>query len=101
MRTRHVAAARVVADYDFNNTYQYVIAREDMHLRWLRDAIVDLAAQLDESVPPDSPSPPARARRRSASLIDARSGRRAALHRQVASARSTRCRTRATGPCST
>ena len=50
-RARHVANARVVADYDFNNTYQYVIAREDMHLRWLGDAVVDLGGQLDDSVP--------------------------------------------------
>ena len=38
--TRHEASARVVAHYDFNNTYQYVIAREDTHLRWLQDALV-------------------------------------------------------------
>ena len=38
-RTATWPSARVVADYDFNNTYQYVIAREDMHLRWLADAI--------------------------------------------------------------
>ena len=49
-RTRHVASARVVTDYDFNNTYQYVVAREDMHVRWLADAILDLKGQLDESV---------------------------------------------------
>lgn len=36
---RHVAAARHVSDYDFNNTYQYVINREDTHLAWLREAI--------------------------------------------------------------
>ena len=53
-RTRHVANARVVADYDFNNTYQYIIAREDMHLRWLADAIRDMKGQLDESVPQQS-----------------------------------------------
>jgi len=52
MRARHVAAARYVSDYDFNNTYQYVIAREDMHVRWLTDAIVDLQGQPDESTPP-------------------------------------------------
>jgi hypothetical protein len=49
-RARHVANARVVADYDFNNTYQYVIAREDTHLRWLADAVVDLGGPLDEGV---------------------------------------------------
>ena len=49
MRHRHVSAARFVTDYDFNNTYQYIIAREDMHVRWLVDAVLDLQGQLDES----------------------------------------------------
>jgi len=42
LRERHVAVARNVADYEFNNTYQYVIAREDVHLSWLEAAIVEL-----------------------------------------------------------
>lgn len=45
MWNRHVAAAQHVTHYDFNNTYQYVIAREDMHVRWVADAITDLGAQ--------------------------------------------------------
>ena len=49
-RARHVANARVVPDYDFNNTYQYVIAREDTHLRWVADAVVDLGGPLEEGV---------------------------------------------------
>ena len=49
-RARHVASARVVADYDFNNTYQYVIAREDLQLNWVRDAVTDMGG-----VPPDVP----------------------------------------------
>jgi hypothetical protein len=53
MRHRHVSAAKFVTDYDFNNTYQYVIAREDMHLRWLSDAITDLGGQPDESSSPE------------------------------------------------
>jgi hypothetical protein len=48
MRQRHVAVARHVQHYDFNNTYQYVIAREDVQLNWLRDAIIDLGGTLDE-----------------------------------------------------
>ena len=48
MRQRHVAVAKHVPDYDFNNTYQYVIAREDVQLNWLRDAITDLAGSLEE-----------------------------------------------------
>jgi hypothetical protein len=45
MRHRHVAVARHVAHYDFNNAYQYVIAREDMQVTWLSDAIVDLGGE--------------------------------------------------------
>ena len=48
MWNRHVAAAQHVTHYDFNNTYQYVIAREDMHVRWVADAITDLGAQLQK-----------------------------------------------------
>jgi hypothetical protein len=48
MRQRHVAAARFVPNYDFNNTYQYVIAREDVQLNWLRDAITDLGGTLED-----------------------------------------------------
>ena len=52
LRARHVAAARLVAGYNFNNTYQYVINREDTHLAWLRDAIADLGG-----TPEDAPEP--------------------------------------------
>jgi hypothetical protein len=52
IRQRHVAAARLIGHYDFNNTYQYVIAREDLQLNWLRDAIVDMGG-----VPGDVPEP--------------------------------------------
>jgi Mn-containing catalase len=48
MRQSHVSAARFVSDYNFNNTYQYIIAREDMHVRWLADAVTDLAGALEE-----------------------------------------------------
>jgi len=48
MCQRHVAVARHVPDYDFNNTYQYVIAREDVQLNWLRDAITDMGGALED-----------------------------------------------------
>jgi hypothetical protein len=48
LRQRHVAAARLVSNYDFNNTYQYVIAREDLQLNWLRDAVTDMGGTLAE-----------------------------------------------------
>jgi hypothetical protein len=47
MCQRHVAAARLVIDYNFNNTYQYVINREDVQLTWLLDAIADLGGSVD------------------------------------------------------
>jgi len=53
MRQRHVAAARFVTDYDFNNTYQYVINREDAQLSWLRTAITDMGGTLEEVPEPD------------------------------------------------
>ncbi len=54
---RHVATARQIADYDVNNTYQYVIAREETHLAWLADAIRDLGGN-DVSAPGSTaPSP--------------------------------------------
>jgi Mn-containing catalase len=40
------AGARVVSHYDFNNTYQYVIAREETHLTWLASALAEVGAQL-------------------------------------------------------
>jgi hypothetical protein len=43
---RHEAGARVVSHYDFNNTYQYVIAREETHLGWLRDALTEAGAPM-------------------------------------------------------
>ena len=43
---RHDASARVVSHYDFNNTYQYVIAREETHASWLQDALAELGAAL-------------------------------------------------------
>jgi hypothetical protein len=52
LRARHVAAARLVTDYDFNNAYQYVINREDVHLNWLYDAVKDHGG-----TPEDAPEP--------------------------------------------
>jgi hypothetical protein len=51
---RHVAGARVVGHYDFNNTYQYIIAREETHLAWLAAALADCGAD----VPPAGPAIP-------------------------------------------
>lgn len=57
MRQRHAAVARHVGNYSFNNTYQYVIAREDVHLAWLDAAIRDLGGTPDRADEPVLPSP--------------------------------------------
>jgi hypothetical protein len=43
---RHEASARAVSHYDFNNTYQYVINREETHLSWLQNALAEYKAVL-------------------------------------------------------
>jgi hypothetical protein len=55
MRQRHVAAARHIPNYDFNNTYQYVICREDVQLNWLSDAISDMGGEPDQVPEPQLP----------------------------------------------
>jgi hypothetical protein len=64
LRQRHAAVARHVSDYDANNTYQYVIAREDVHLQWLEAALRELGAS-----PADLPEPQLPARGRKAGFI--------------------------------
>ena len=44
LRQRHVAVAKRVSQYDANNTYQYIINREDLHLSWLDAALAELDA---------------------------------------------------------
>jgi hypothetical protein len=48
LRRRHEAGARRVGRYLFNNTYQYIIAREDTHLGWLRDGIEGMGGTLPD-----------------------------------------------------
>ena len=55
LRQRHVAVARRVSDYEFNNTYQYVIAREDVHLSWLEAAIAELGGSTQDAPEPQLP----------------------------------------------
>jgi hypothetical protein len=58
---RHEAGARAVSHYDFNNTYQYVINREETHLSWLLNALGEFLAVLPPTVTelpvPPSPKP--------------------------------------------
>jgi hypothetical protein len=43
---RHQSGARLVAPYDINNTYQYVINREDVQVSWLSTAITGLGGEI-------------------------------------------------------
>ena len=43
---RHEAGAQVVSHYDFNNTYQYVINREETHITWLQSALTNAGAAM-------------------------------------------------------
>ncbi len=49
---RHVKGAQAVADYETNNTYQYVIGREEHHLQWVRKAVEDLGGTVDTAITP-------------------------------------------------
>jgi hypothetical protein len=69
MRQRHVAVARHVSDYNFNNTYQQVISREDVHLSWLEAAIAELGATPAHIDEPDIPAPHKYARVKDVSFI--------------------------------
>lgn len=55
---RHEAGARLVGQYDFNNTYQYIINREGTQLSWVAQAIVELGGTPDDSAA--SPERPAK-----------------------------------------
>ena len=47
----HQAHARHVSQYDANNTYQYIVNREDVQLTWLAKAIADGGGAV-----PDAPT---------------------------------------------
>jgi hypothetical protein len=48
---RHEAGARYVGQYDVNNTYQYIINREEVQLSWLANAITELGGTLPDAGP--------------------------------------------------
>jgi hypothetical protein len=75
---QHEAAARHVSDYDVNNAYQYVIAREETHVSWLQHALLDLAAAMpaDPASPDIKPSRKGRDGVLELSATDARDNQR-------------------------
>jgi hypothetical protein len=46
---RHIAGARLISQYDANNTYQYVINREETQLSWVAQSILELGGSVDAS----------------------------------------------------
>jgi len=58
---RHQAAARLIGQYDINNTYQYIINREETQLSWLDKAISELGGASAAS--PSEPDRSAGAKR--------------------------------------
>lgn len=82
LKRRHEEGARSVGTYDFNNTYQYVIVREESHLDWLRRAILDLGgAVTDQAAVPPVPSAGTAAERQAAILADDARSMQAAVER--------------------
>lgn len=60
LHRRHQASAKRVSAYDGNNAYQYILAREDEHLDWIRRAITEAGGSADESaLPAESGGSPA------------------------------------------
>jgi hypothetical protein len=53
MLLRHQSSATFVSQYDFNNTYQYIVAREEAQLSWLAQAIRELDGNPPEAVETD------------------------------------------------
>ena len=46
MLLQHQAGARLVGQYDVNNTYQYIVNRDDVQLSWVAKAIEELSGTL-------------------------------------------------------
>jgi hypothetical protein len=49
MLLRHQASAQAVTDYNVNNTYQYVINREETQLSWIASAIAGLGGTPEDA----------------------------------------------------
>ena len=48
MLQQHEAGARLVGQYDANNTYQYIINREEAQLTWVAKAIEELGGTVSD-----------------------------------------------------
>jgi len=52
MLLKHQAGARLVGQYDVNNTYQYIVNRDDVQLSWIAKAIEELGGTIAEQTEP-------------------------------------------------
>jgi Mn-containing catalase len=57
MLLAHQAGARLVSQYDVNNTYQYIINRDEAHLSWVAKAIEELGGTVSGQPEPDRGKP--------------------------------------------
>jgi len=46
MMLQHQAGARLIGQYDTNNTYQYIINREEAQLTWVATAVTELGGTV-------------------------------------------------------
>jgi len=52
MMLRHQAGARLIGQYDANNTYQYIVNREEVQLTWVAAAIAELGGAVGDASEP-------------------------------------------------
>ena len=52
MLLQHQAGSRLIGQYDANNTYQYIINREDAQLSWIATAITELGGTVSDASEP-------------------------------------------------
>ena len=57
MLLRHQENARLVTQYDVNNTYQYIVNREETHLAWVASAIAEQGGVVVDQVEPEGRAP--------------------------------------------
>ena len=53
---QHQAGARLIQQYDVNNTYQYIVNRDDVQLSWVAKAIEELGGAVVEQTEHDRSS---------------------------------------------
>ena len=68
---RHQAGARYVDQYDFNNTYQYIVNREETQLSWIGKAIEELDGRVDDQLAEPDLRPAGKGGAAARSLIEA------------------------------